>query len=84
MIRKPTVTNHTSFSVVNLVRLVLLLISILLQYSIYNVPKTNFKTNLQKYFHQDNLPFHYSQFYKDNCLDILADNISCCIQVKNE
>ena len=28
--------------------------------------------------HQDNLSFVCLQFYKHNCLTILADNISCC------
>ena len=35
-------------------------------------------SNLQKDFHQDNLSFVCLQFYKHNCLTILADNISCC------
>ena len=36
-------------------------------------------------FHQDNLSFvFFLQFYKHNFLNILADNISCCIRVKNQ
>ena len=40
-------------------------------------------SNLQKYFQQDNLSFVGLQFYKHNCLNIFADNISCRIRVKN-
>ena len=41
-------------------------------------------SNLQKDFHQDNLSFVFLQIYKYNCLNILADNISCHKQVKNQ
>ena len=41
-------------------------------------------SNPQKDFHQDNLSFVCLQFYNHNCLNILADNISCRIQVKNQ
>ena len=40
--------------------------------------------NLQKDFHQDNLSFVCLQFYKQNCLKILADNIYRRIQVKDQ
>ena len=41
-------------------------------------------SNLQKGFHQDNLSFVCLQFCKDNCQKILADKISCRIQVKSQ
>ena len=31
-------------------------------------------SNFLKYFHLDNLPFVYVQFYKHSCQNILADN----------
>ena len=40
--------------------------------------------NLQKDCHQDNLPLVCLHFYKYNCLNILADNICFCTQVKNQ
>ena len=41
-------------------------------------------SNLQKDFHEDNMSFVCLQFYKHNCLKILADNISPYIQAKNQ
>ena len=60
--------------------LVLLVGSVPSLYQFYQ--NTEFITcNLQKDFHQDILSFACLQFYKHNCLNILADNISCRIHV---
>ena len=40
--------------------------------------------NLQKDFHQDNLSFVCLQFYKHDCLSILAFKICFHIKVKNQ
>ena len=42
------------------------------------------RSNLQKDFHQDNQSFVNLQFYKYNCLNMLAGNICFGKQVKNQ
>ena len=41
-------------------------------------------SDLQKDFHQDNLSFVCLQFYKHNCLKILASNICFHIEANNQ
>ena len=41
-------------------------------------------SNLEKGFHQDNLSFSCLKFYKHNCLNVLAGQISFYTQVKNQ
>ena len=68
MIKKPIVANHTFFAVVtfNKISSFAYINSIIIAFIL---------SNLQKDFHQDDLPFTCLQFYKHNCLNILADNI---------
>ena len=77
VIRKPIMANHTFFA------FVVLQDHLLRLYELYRLAAF-VVFNLQKNFHQDNLPFVCFQFYKDNCLNILVGNICFLIQVKNQ
>ena len=70
IIKKEIVTNHAFFAVVTFSRIIFFdyINSIVLQLTM---------SNLQKDFHHDNLSFVCLQFYEQNYLNILADNISC-------
>ena len=73
MIKKLIVENHTFFAIVTLSK-----INSFYRNTVFIL------SNFQKDFHQYNLPFVCFQLYKYNCLNILADNISCLILVKNQ
>ena len=70
MIKKPVMANYAFFAIVT--------------FSKFNSNTSFITSNLQKDFHQDNLSFVSLQFYKHNCLNILASNICFHIQVKNQ
>ena len=75
MIKNPIVTNYGFLTSITFSR-----ISFLYQFC----RNTSFtRSNLQKDCYQDNLPFVFSQFYRDNCKNILAGNIGS-MQVKNQ
>ena len=78
MIKRPIMTNHTFFAIVTFSQDQFLRLYQFYSYTAFII------SNLQKDFHQDNLPFVCSQFYKHNYLNILAGNICFQIQVKNQ
>ena len=76
MIKKPIVANHTFFSVITFGKMN--------SFAYINSLVAQLISNLQKVVHQDNLSFACLQFYKHNCLNMLASNIFFCIHVKDQ
>ena len=74
MIKIPIVTNQTFFPIVTFSRIIFFayINSIVIQHSLHIIFKKTFSS------------FVCLQFYKHSCLNILADNIFCHIQVKNQ
>ena len=76
MIKKLIMKNHTFFAVATF--------SKTNSFPYINSIVIHQISNLQKDFYQDSLSFVCLQFFKHNCLNILAGNICFHIQVKNQ
>ena len=77
MFKEPIVANYTLFTVIKFNN-----INSFAYNNSIHLPKTNF-SHTQKDYYQDDLSFNCLQFYKLNCLNVLAGNICFCKQVKN-
>ena len=72
-LKSKIMANHTFFAVVTLRKIK--------SFTCISYGNTAFIiSNLEKYFHKNNLAFVWLQFYKHIFLNMLEGNICCCIQ----
>ena len=81
IIKKPIMINHTFFAIVTFSKInYFSYIDSFVIHHLWDLTLIKFKKDC----HQDDLSFACVQFYKYNCLNMLAGNISLPKQVKNK